>query len=179
MLPTVTLHNLTFEIFLTKEQIQSRVAELGEQLEAAYADRRPLFLGVLNGSFIFTADLVRACTMDCEASFVRLASYQGVASSGEVTTVIGLPDDLKGRHVIVVEDIIDSGRTMNYFLQQLGALQPASVALIALLHKPDAEQLPTKIDYLGFSIPDQFVVGYGLDYDGLGRNLPHIYQLKK
>lgn len=175
---TITAHDLTFEPFISEAEIAAKVEALGSQIRQQYEGKHPLFIGVLNGAFVFAADLVRAAGIECEVAFVRLASYEGTASSGKVSTVIGLDFEVKNRHVIVVEDIVDSGRTLHHFIAELQKLQPASVALAALLYKPAALQFPVKIDYLGFEIPDKFVVGYGLDYNGRCRNLPSIYQLK-
>ncbi len=175
----IQANDLTFETFISSDQINSRVKELGTQISASYLDKCPLFIGVLNGAFVYIADLVRACEIECEIAFVRLSSYQGTQSVGKIETVYGLEMDITDRHVIVVEDIVDSGRTLNYFLDYLKKQNPKSVALASLLLKPDAIQFPIKIDYLGFEIPDKFVIGYGLDYDGLGRNLKDIYQLKE
>ncbi len=174
----ITAHNLTFEPYLDEADIASRVEALGSQLRQQYEGKRPLFLCVLNGAFIFAADLIRAAAIECEVAFVRLASYEGTASTGTVSTVLGLDLEVKDRHIIVVEDIVDSGRTLYHFLAELQTRQPASLSLAVLLFKPEALLLPVKIDYLGFEIPNKFVVGYGLDYNGLCRNLPSIYQLK-
>lgn len=174
----ITAHNLAFVPFIESQQIAERVHELGSQIMADLHGERPLIIGVLNGAFVFTADLVRACGLECEVEFVKLKSYDGTASSGQIQTVFGLNLPVEGRHVIVVEDIVDTGRTLDFFLSNLRSKKPASVRLAALLLKPSALQFPIKIDYLGFEIPEKFVVGYGLDYDGLCRNLPDIYQLK-
>ncbi|MCF8245775.1 MAG: hypoxanthine phosphoribosyltransferase [Saprospiraceae bacterium] len=173
----ITAHDLTFEPFISEAEIAAKVMALGSQIRQQYKGKRPLFVGVLNGAFVFAADLVRAASIECEVAFVRLASYEGTASSGQVSTVLGLDFEVKNRHIIVVEDIVDSGRTLHHFIAELQKLQPASVALAALLFKPEALQFPVNIDYLGFEIPDKFVVGYGLDYNGLCRNLPSVYQL--
>ena len=163
----ITAHDLTFEPMLRREAIADRVRELGLQIKKDYEGKRPLFLCVLNGAFIFAADLVRACDLECEIAFVRLSSYEGTASSGSVSTTLGINAPLEGRHLIVLEDIVDSGRTLHYFLEQLQQEKPASVALAALLSKPEALQFDVHIDYVGFEIPEKFVIGYGLDYDGL------------
>jgi hypoxanthine phosphoribosyltransferase len=136
-----------------------------------------LFIAILNGSFIFAADLFKELTIDAEICFIKLASYKGSKSTGHVITAIGLDMDIFGRDVVIVEDIVDTGKTLHEFLPQLHHQQPASLKIVALLHKPQATVFPMHIDYLGFSIPDKFVVGYGLDYDGLGRNIPEIYRL--
>ena len=177
--PTVQLHDLQFVPFLSKTQIRERVREMGRIISADYAGKRPVLLGVLNGAFLFIADLVRSLEIDCEICFVKLRSYEGTRSSGEVETLLGLDTDIEDRHVLLVEDIVDTGNTLHYFLPDLQQFKPASVELVALLLKPAALQQPLDIRYLGFEIENRFVVGYGLDYNGLGRNLPAIYQLKK
>lgn len=173
----VQLHDLTFKPYLSAEKIQDRVKAIAAEMATAYHDKCPLFLGVLNGAFIFAADLVRAFGFPCEISFIKLASYQETASSGDVKTLIGLQTEVRDRHLIIVEDIVDSGRTMHQFLPDLRKLEPASIAVAALLNKPAAHEFPVKTDFIGFDIPPAFVVGYGLDYNGLGRNLPGLYQL--
>jgi hypoxanthine phosphoribosyltransferase len=173
----ITAHGLSFEPFIESPEIARRVKDLGCQISEKYKGQRPLFLCVLNGAFIFAADLLRACELECELAFVRLASYEGTESSGNVKTVLGLDIPIKGRPVIVVEDIVDSGHTLYHFMAHLQKMEPASIALTALLLKPDALKFHVKVDYLGFEIPGKFVIGYGLDYDGLGRNLKDIYQL--
>jgi hypoxanthine phosphoribosyltransferase len=173
----IKAHDLFFEPFISEAELATRVKELGNAIRQDFEGKRPLFISVLNGAFVFAADLVRAVNIECEMAFVRLASYEGTASTGAVETILGLEVEVKNRHIIVVEDIVDSGRTLHYFMAQLLDLRPASISLAALLFKPEALQMPVKIDYLGFEIPNKFVVGYGLDYDGLCRNLPGIYQL--
>ncbi|MBI5916738.1 MAG: hypoxanthine phosphoribosyltransferase [Bacteroidetes bacterium] len=173
----ITAHGLRFEQFIRKKEIAGRVEALASQILEVYEGKRPLFLCVLNGAFVFAADLVRACGVECEVAFVRLASYEGTQTTGQVSTVMGLDFEVKNRHVIIVEDIVDSGRTLHFFISELGGLEPASVSLAVLLLKPEALQFPIKINFLGFEIPDKFVVGYGLDYNGLCRNLEDIYQL--
>ena len=173
----VTVHDKTFKTFLSSERIGTEVRRLGREITRDLKGKRPLFLSVLNGSFVFAADLVRQCDMDLEITFVKLASYQGTSSSGKITELIGLNESLKGRHVLIVEDIIDSGKTMQELLKTLHAQQPASVQIATLLLKPDALEVELDIAYCGFEIPSEFVVGYGLDYDGLGRNLADLYVL--
>lgn len=176
-MPFIQLHDKTFETYLSEKQIQEQVIHIAEQISNDYKDKRPLFIAILNGSFIFAADLFKYLSINCEICFIKLASYRGMKSSGKVITAIGLDQDLFGREVIILEDIVDTGKTLNQFLPQLEHQQPKSLKIAALLHKPEATQFDLKIDYLGFSIPNKFVVGYGLDYDGLGRNLKEIYQL--
>ena len=172
----IQAHDLLFRPFISAEQLRQRVQELGEAIHQAYAGKNPVFLGVLNGSFMFTADLVRAFNADCEISFIKLASYRGTQSTGDVSTLIGLEIDLRNRPIIIVEDIVDSGRTLFHLLQDLQQYQPASIAIAALLQKPDMLEHPLEVQYTGFLIEPHFVIGYGLDYDGLGRQLPAIYQ---
>ena len=142
-----------------------------------YAGRRPLFISILNGSFMFAADLFKQLSIEAELCFIKLASYKGLKSSGNVVTSIGLEDDLFGKEVIIVEDIVDTGKTLHNFLPKLQHQQPKSLKIATLLHKSEATEYPLELNYIGFDIPNKFVVGYGLDYDGLGRNLKEIYQL--
>lgn len=171
------VHDKYFIPYMTEDVVLARVKELAKQVDADYAGKKPLFIAILNGSFIFAADLFKYITIEAEICFIKLASYKGTKSTGQVITAIGLDTDIVGRHVIILEDIIDTGKTMNEFLPQLFHQQPASLKIAALLHKPEATTYPVTIDYLGFSVPNIFLLGYGLDYDGLGRNLKEIYQL--
>lgn len=173
----ITVNNLQFKPFIAAETIQQRIDELGVALRERYAGQRPLFIGILNGAFIFTADLVRAAELECEVTFMRLSSYAGLQSTGQVTTNLGLDIEIKDRHVILVEDIIDSGRTLYELTKKMREQGPASVAIATLLLKPDALQFPLEADFVGFSIPSKFVIGYGLDYNQAGRELKEIYQL--
>ena len=166
-----------FQPYIKAEQIQEQVARLGAEINAAYAGKNPLFIAILNGSFMFASDLFKEITVDAEICFIKLASYKGTKSTGNVITSIGLDESLTGRHVIIVEDIVDTGKTLYEFLPQLSGQQPASLKIAALLHKPEALAFPLNIDYLGFTVPNKFLLGYGLDYDGHGRNLKEIYQL--
>ena len=173
----IKLHDKEFETYLAEEVIQQRIKELGQKISEDYAGRRPLFVAILNGSFMFASDLFKYLQIEAEICFIKLSSYKGTQSSGKVITTIGLDDDLFGRDVILVEDIVDTGRTLHNFLPRLIHQQPRSLKLATLLHKPEATEFPLSLDYIGFTIPNKFVVGYGLDYDGLGRNLKEIYQL--
>jgi len=164
---------------ISEKEIQDRTNEIGRALSQTFKENVPVLLGVLNGSFIFMADLMRACDMPCEVSFIKLSSYSGTESTGIVKSVIGLQTDLEARDVIIVEDIIDSGETMHQFLPQLLDMNPRSITIAALLVKPTAMKHDIRIDHIGFEIPEKFVVGYGLDYNEQGRNLRDIYQLKK
>lgn len=173
----VQIHNKQFETFIEKASIQQRVAELAANINKDYAELNPLFLGILNGSFIFAADLFRNLTIPAEISFIKLASYKGTTSTGNVITAIGMEENISGRHILITEDIVDTGKTLHSFIPQLLQQQPASVKLACFLSKPGAREYDVKIDYTGFEIPNYFVVGYGLDYDGYGRNLPDLYTL--
>lgn len=173
----IRLHDLEFVPMIGANEITRRVKEMGADITAAYAGQNPLFIGVLNGAFIFAADLFRQFKGDAEITFVKLASYHGTSSTGEVQTILGVDADVKGRPLIIAEDIIDSGRTLSYFMEQLRYLEPSTVEVAALLRKPDVVQFPIDARWIGFDIPNQFVVGFGLDYNGLGRNLPEIYRL--
>jgi hypoxanthine phosphoribosyltransferase len=167
-----------FEPYISEESIQEKIKELAAQLNKEYEGKRPIFLSILNGSFLFTADLFKEITIEAEVCFIKLASYKGMTSSGNVITAIGLDANVNGRDIIILEDIIDTGKTLHHYLPQLESMQPASVKIAVLLNKKEALQYPVQIDYSCFDIPNKFVVGYGLDYDGLGRNSKDIYQLK-
>ncbi len=173
----IRVHDKLFEPYLTQEEIQTRISFIAEQLNSDYADKKPLFIAILNGSFIFASDLFKKLTIEAEICFIKLVSYKGAKSTGTVTTAIGLDTEIYGREVVIIEDIVDTGKTLNEFLPQLTHQQPSSLKIATLLHKASATIYPIPIDYLGFTIPDKFVVGYGLDYDGLGRNIPEIFKL--
>lgn len=171
------VHDKQFTPYLSAAVIDREVSRLATELSRDYAGKNPLFIAILSGSFMFASDLFKKITIPAEICFIKLASYKGTRSTGNVITSIGLDEDVHERDVIILEDIIDTGRTLNAFLPQLEHQQPRSLKICALLHKPDCTVFHVPIDYLGFSIPDKFVLGYGLDYDGQGRNLPEIYQL--
>ena len=171
------VHDKEFEPYLSAEAIAEKIEKMASAINKDYAGKKPLFIAILNGSFIFASDLFKSISIEAEICFIKLASYKGTKSSGQVVTAIGLDTDIIGRHVVILEDIVDTGRTLSQFLPQLHHQQPASLAIAALLHKPEATVYHLKIDYLGFSIPNKFVLGYGHDYDGLGRNIKEIYQL--
>jgi hypoxanthine phosphoribosyltransferase len=173
----IIVNGKRFIPYISESDILIRIKEIASDIDRDYSDKRPLFIAILNGSFMFASDLFKDISIEAEICFIKLASYKGTKSSGQVVTAIGLDTDITGRHVVVIEDIIDTGKTMNEFLPQLKNLQPASLKMAALLHKPDATQYPTEIHYLGFQVPNKFLLGYGLDYDGLGRNIREIYQL--
>lgn len=171
----IILHDKTFVPMISAEEIATRVAQVGQQIATDLADRNPLIVGVLNGAFVFMADLVRQLPINCETSFLRVASYSGMQSTGQVRELIGLDQDLTGRTLVIVEDIIDSGRTMVHLLEQLKSRGAADIRIATLLVKPQNLEVDLKVDYCAFEIPNDFIVGYGLDYDGLGRNYPDIY----
>lgn len=167
-----------FRLYLSEETIQARVKALGESINRDYAGKTPIFIGVLNGAFIFLADLMRHITIDCEVDFLKLSSYGAAkVSSGQVTELKKIDANLQGRHVIFVEDIVDTGLSMRYILDHVTELNPASVSVASLLHKHEATRVPIPLDYVGFRIDNIFVLGYGLDYGQLARNLRHIYIL--
>ncbi len=176
-MPTLKVHDKEFIPYITSQQIDEQVKRVAEEINRDYKGKKPLFIAILNGAFIFAADLFKRINVEAEICFIKLASYKGVKSTGKVITAIGLDAELYNRDVVIVEDIVDTGKTLSQFLPQLEHHHPASLKVATLLHKPAATVHPIKIDYLGFTIPDKFVLGYGLDYDGLGRNLKEIYQL--
>ena len=176
-MPIIKVNDKYFKPYISAETINERIKELAAQLNNDYVNKRPIFIAILNGSFMFASDLFKNIHIDAEICFIKLASYKGTRSTGNVITSIGLDEPLKDRHVIIIEDIVDTGNTLHKFLPQLVNQQPATLKIAALLHKPTALVHPIVIDYLGFSVPDKFLLGFGLDYDGLGRNLAEIYQL--
>ena len=175
----IQVHDLFFELLISEEKIQSRVQELGAELAEKFQDKNPLFVGILNGAFVFTADLVRACPIPSEVTFIKVSSYDGLTTTGKVNILLDFQESIENRHLILVEDIVDTGTTFHHLLAQLKDRQPASITIVSLLVKPEALKYPLSIDYKGFSIPNKFVIGYGLDYKEQARNLPAIYQLKK
>jgi hypoxanthine phosphoribosyltransferase len=166
-----------FEPFIPAGEIEKVVQQMADRINTDFEGKNPLFLAVLNGSFVFAADLLRKISIPCNISFVKFSSYAGTSTTAEVKELIGLNEEIKDRHVIIVEDIIDTGITMDLILENLRKLNPASLKIACFCHKPDAFTKSFKIDYLGMSIPNEFIVGYGLDYDGFGRNLPDIYKI--
>lgn len=177
-LQRVRLHDKAFVPFLSREEINERVTQLGQELHHRLAGGQPTFLIMLKGAFIFAADLIRASRLNGEIDFVRTSSYHGTETEGKIRLHLApQPELIAGRDVILIEDIVDSGYTMQAFLPELEALNPKSITLVTLLHKPEAQVVPVKTDLVGFVIPPRFVVGYGLDYNGLGRQLPAIFQL--
>ena len=173
----VKIKDKTFRTSIPESEIKARVKAVAQQISKDMEGKTPLLLGVLNGSFIFAADLMREMTIPCEISFVKLASYQGTTSTGKIKEVVGINENLSGRDVIIVEDIVESGQTMKQMVESLGTRNPASVHICTLFFKPEKLQEELTLDYVAFRIPDDFIVGYGLDYDGLGRELKDIYTI--
>jgi len=167
-----------FELFIENDAIAKRTRLLGVQLNMDYEGRCPVFIGVLNGSFLFMADLIKEIEIPCEVAFIRVSSYEGTATTGRIKETLGLPDDLEGKDIILIEDIVDTGFTLKSVLEKVYQQQPSSVRVCSLLYKPAAIQSNiNELEYVGFEIPNEFVVGYGLDYNGLGRNLKDIYKV--
>ena len=168
----------TFKILISEEELQSKITAISKAINKDYKDKNPLFIGILNGSFMFVADMMKGISLQCEISFIKLASYTEMASSGSVKELIGLNENIFKRDIIILEDIIDSGRTISSVIEEFKLRGAASVEVATLLLKPEALKIEVDIKYVGFEISNEFVVGYGLDYDGLGRNTRSIYQLK-
>lgn len=175
----IVIHDKSFELFITRQQIQEAVNRVADLIARDFEGQVPLLIPMLNGAFIFAADLMRALPMDCEVAFIKAKSYEGTSSSGKVIFDLPLKSgELLNRPIIIVEDIVDTGHTIAQVLPQLVQYHPTTIKVACLLHKPDALLHPDlPIDYVGMNIENKFVVGYGLDYDGLGRNYPDIYQL--
>lgn len=172
----IKIHDKSFKPYITSGEVQSRITELAEKINFDYKDKNPLFVTVLNGAFMFAADLMKSIRLSCEISFVKLSSYSDMASTGNVKEIIGLNENVSGREIIIIEDIIESGRTINRVVKEFNSLGAASVAVITLLKKPASGNRNEDVKYVGFEIPNNFVVGYGLDYNGFGRNFSDIYQ---
>ncbi len=172
---TIKIKDKEFAISIPEEKILKEVERLAAQISRDLEGKNPLFLGILNGSFMFAADLFRRITIPAEISFVKLASYEGTASTGVIKEVIGLSESISGRTIVVVEDIVDTGCTMQKLLENLGTRSPESIHVCTLLLKPEKLKVPLDVEYVALEIPNDFIVGYGLDYDGYGRNLKDIY----
>ncbi len=172
---TIALHNRHFNGLISASQIQKKVHALADQINADYANKKVLFVAILNGSFMFASDLLKAVRMECRVSFVKVSSYSGTLSTGQLKSIIGLEESVFAQHVIVVEDIVDTGLTLQTIVAELKGLGAQSVETVSLLRKKPAREKGVEVKYVGFELDDEFVVGYGLDYDGLGRNLAEIY----
>ena len=174
---TIKIHDREFVKSIPSDEITREVKRVAAQINKDYAGKRPLLLGVLNGCFMFASELMRNLEIECEISFVKLSSYQGTNSTGVIREVLGLSESITGRDVIIIEDIVDTGLTMQNMLETLGTREPASIQIASLFVKPSRLKVPVDVRYAVFTIPDRFIVGYGLDYDGLGRNLPDVYDV--
>lgn len=171
--------DLTFELSISEETIQQEIKRIAGQMNRDLAEKNPIFLGILNGAFMFSCDLFKQITFPCQITFLKLASYEGTKTSGTVRQLIGINQDLKDRTVVLLEDIVDTGITLDTILRQLNGYEPREILVATLLHKPDALQKDVRLNYVGFEIPNEFVLGFGLDYNGYARNLPEIYTLVK
>ena len=174
---SIKINDRSFRVSITETEIKNRIKSLAAEISADMEGKNPLFLAVLNGAFIFAADLIREMTIPCEISFVKLASYQGTTSTGQIKEIFGINEDLTGRTVIIVEDIVESGQTMKRMIESLGTRNPASVQICTVFFKPDKLKEDLTLDYVAFRIPDDFIVGYGLDYDQAGRGLKDVYSI--
>ncbi len=175
----VKLKDKHFKRFLPSDDIERAVNFIGDKMNSDFAGKKPLFISVLNGSFLFAADLMKTLTIDCEITFVKLASYQGTQTTGKVRTLIGFDEDINNRTVVILEDIVDTGNTLEVLVARLKELNPLEIKVAALLYKPEAYTKDIPVDYVGFKVGNDFLVGYGLDYDGLGRNMRDIYKLEE
>ena len=173
----VRLNDRSFRLYKSESEILTAVRNVAHLINEDYIGKRPLLIPILNGSFMFASDLIKDLMLDCELCFVKASSYQGTNSTGQVTSIIGLSENIEGRHIIIIEDIVDTGNTLAKILPVFREQNPASLKIASLLFKPDALKNDIQIDYVGMEIPNEFIVGYGLDYDGLGRNLRDIYQV--
>jgi hypoxanthine phosphoribosyltransferase len=171
------VHDKEFEIFIPNSRIRAVISEMAEQINSDLEGRDVIFMGILNGAFMFAAELIKQITPNCQITFLKLASYAGTSSTGTVKRLIGINEDIKDKSVVILEDIVDTGITLENIIKQLKGYEPKEIRVATLLHKPDAFQKDIKLDYVGLEIPNDFVVGYGLDYEGFGRNLPDIYRV--
>ena len=176
---SIQLVDKTFELSITSTEIQRAIWRMADEMDRDLKDQNPLMICILNGSFMFAADLMKKFTTPCQVSFVKLASYQGTQTTGKVKELIGLNESIEGRTVVLLEDIVDTGVTIDLLVKQIKGMNPAQVKVATLLFKPEACKADITLDYVGLSIPNDFIVGFGLDYDGYGRNLPDIYSLQK
>lgn len=174
---TVKIHDKEFAPYFSADKLSSAVKKMAAQINEQYQNQTPLFLSVLNGSFMFTSDLLKEVNIDCELSFIKVSSYSGTSSTGQVSSIIGLNQDVKNRNLIILEDIVDTGNTIEKLISDLEQLNPASIKVAAMFFKPEAYKKSRKIDYVGIEISNEFIVGYGLDYNERGRNLPEVYKI--
>ena len=175
----VKILDKTFVKFIDQEDLLKAIKKLAEQINNDFKNKEVVFMGVLNGSFMFASDLMKEINLDCIITFVKVASYSGTSSTGKVERLIGINEDIEGKAVVILEDIVDTGNTMEHILKQLKGYEPAEIKIATLLFKPDSFKKDYSVDYVAIEIPNDFVLGYGLDYDGYGRNLKHLYKLKQ
>jgi hypoxanthine phosphoribosyltransferase len=173
----IKIHDKNFTPLIGQSNLRKRIGQLGKQISKDYNGKELIVIGVLNGSFVFMADLCREISLPISMSFIKIKSYEGTKTSGNVKSIMGLEEELEGKNVLIVEDIVDTGISMNFLISEISAMNPTKISIATLLFKPIAFRFNYNLDYVGFEIPNKFVVGYGLDYDGLGRNIPSIYQL--
>lgn len=179
MKKTVIIHNKKFKKLISSAKIQKSISAIAKKIDKNYENERPLFLSVLNGSFLFTADLLRKVKCECEISFIKVSSYSGIQSTGNVNALIGLNENVAERTIIILEDIVDSGNTLEKVMNELKKHNPKEIKIATLFFKPEAYTKKIKLDYKGIDVPNKFLLGYGLDYDGLGRNLQDVYVLEE
>lgn len=179
MAKTIQVHDKKFRKIISSEAIQKANNIIANKINKDFKNKKPIFISVLNGSFLFTADLIKKVNIECEISFIKISSYSGTKSTGNMNTLIGLNETLKGRNVVVLDEMVDSGNTIETVIDELKKLNPKTLRIATLFFKPDAYTKNIKLDYVGIKVPNDFLVGYGLDYDGLGRNLQDIYVLDK
>jgi hypoxanthine phosphoribosyltransferase len=173
----IYVNNSLFELFIASDKIQARITEMAKDLSSGLEGKNPIFLGILNGCFMFASDLFKQISIDAQITFLKLASYQGTKTTGAVKQLIGLNQSITGQNIVILEDIVDTGVTLEHIINQLSGYMPASVLIVTLLLKPESYRKNIKIDYVGFEIPNEFIVGYGLDFDGFGRNSDDIYKI--
>ena len=179
MAKTIQVHDKKFKKIISSEKIQKANNIIAKKLNKDYKNKKPIFISVLNGSFLFTSDLIKKVNIECEISFIKISSYSGTQSTGNMNTLIGLNETLKGRNVVVLDEMVDSGNTIEKVITELKKRNPKTIKIATLFFKPDAYKKKIKLDYVGIKVPNDFLVGYGLDYDGLGRNYQDIYVLDK
>jgi hypoxanthine phosphoribosyltransferase len=171
------IHDRNFELFIPNSRIKAAILTMAESMNRDLADKDVIFMGILNGAFMFAAELIRHIGPNCQITFLKLASYSGASSTGTVQRLIGINEDIQNKTVVILEDIVDTGNTLEDIIKQLRGYEPAEIRVATLLHKPDAYRKDIALDYVGMEIPNDFVVGFGLDYEGYGRNLPDIYRV--